>query len=115
MKSRISHWILMGSSVVIILALAGAGVWYELTCYQRAYDQLTRGTMKADVLKRFGKGERVSDCRSTSHSWDGGQEDAISRTCVELFEYFSRHSIEQWDVGFDKDGRVVSKAYLQSP
>jgi len=115
MKSRTGRWILIGSSVTVIVAMACAGLWYEFNHYQRAYEQLTRGTMKANVLKRFGKPGRVSDCRSTSQSWDGRQEDAISKTCVELFEYFSHHSIEQWNIGFDKDGRVVSKAYLQSP
>jgi len=115
MKSRARLWILIGSSVFFILVLACAGVWYELTHYQRAYEHLTRGTTKADVLKHFGKPGRVSDCHLANPSWDGGQEDAISKTCVELFEYFSHHSLEQWDIGFDKDGRVVSKAYLLSP
>ena len=89
MKSRTGRWILIGSSVTVIVVMACAGVWYEFNHYQRAYEQLTRGTMKANVLKRFGKPGRVSDCRSTSQSWDGRQEDAISKTCVELFEYCS--------------------------
>jgi hypothetical protein len=74
MKSRTGHWILIGSSVVVILALACAGVWFEFTHYQRAYEHLTRGTIKADVLKRFGKPGRVSDCRFTSQSWDGDRK-----------------------------------------
>ena len=105
----------MGSSIVVIFVLAFAGVWYELTHYQRAYEQLTRGTTKADVLQHFGKPGRVSDCRFTHLSWDAEQEDAVSKSCVEIFEYFSRHSIEKWEIGFDKEGRVVSKGYLQSP
>ena len=86
MKSRARRWILIGSSVTVIVAMACAGVWYELTHYQRAYEHLTRGTTKANVLKHFGKPGRVSDCHFANSSWDGGQEDALSKTCVELFD-----------------------------
>ena len=41
--------------------------------------------------------------------------DNSSMPCVEEFQYFSRISIGEWDVGFDKNGRVVSKDYLSSP
>jgi hypothetical protein len=114
MSTQTRRAVVIGSTVVVALFLACAGVWYELTHYRRAYEQLTRGTAKADVLKRFGKPGRVTDCRFESQSWDGGPEE-FPKTCVELFEYFSNHSIDGWEIGFDKDGRVVSKAYLQSP
>jgi hypothetical protein len=35
--------------------------------------------------------------------------------CVEEFQYFSHVSIGEWDVGFDKNGKVVSKGYSPSP
>jgi hypothetical protein len=109
---RTRLWILTVSSLILVLAFA---LWYELTHYQKAYEQLTRGSTKVDAVRRFGKPGRVSDCRLSHLSWDDQPEDAISKRCVEIFEYPSCHSIGRWEVGFDQDGRVVSKGYLQSP
>jgi hypothetical protein len=70
---------------------------------------------REEVLKRFGKPGDVRKCDPKSSSWDGNPVDKTSMTCIEEFWYFSKVSLEQWAIGFDKNGRVVSKAYLLSP
>ena len=113
MTTRIRRWILVSTSIIVI-CLVFAAVWYELTFYERAYAWLTTGATKADVLKHFGKPGNIEACVHAPF-WDGGPVDNSSMPCVEEFRYFSRISIGEWDIGFDKNGKVVSKAYSSSP
>jgi len=114
MAIGIRRGIFVGSLIIVCLAIV-AVLRHERTFYQRAYDSLMRGTTKADVLKRFGKPGRIGDCSFVTPTWDNEGQDEIALTCVQTFEYFSRISVGLWIIGFDKDGRVVSKAYLSSP
>jgi hypothetical protein len=112
MTTRIRRWILVSASIIAIF-LVPATVWYEVTFYKRAYAWLTPGATKAEVLKRFGKPGEIEACDSRAPSWDGLPVDGMP--CVEKFRYFSRISIGAWEVGFDKNGKAVSKDYLSSP
>jgi hypothetical protein len=107
------RWILVSASIIFIL-LVFVAIWYELTFYSRAYAWLTPGATKAEVLKRWGKPGNVGACLPHP-SWDGYPVKNSSMPCVEEFEYFSRFSIGEWDIGFDKNGKVVSKGYSSSP
>ena len=102
------------SASIFLFLLVFATVWYELTFYERAYAWLTPGVTKAEVLRRFGKPGDIGVCLSTP-SWDGDPVKNPSMPCVEEFRYFSRISIGEWDIGFDKNGKVVSKGYSSSP
>jgi len=93
--------------------LVRATVWYELTFYKRAYAWLIPGATKAKVLKHFGKPREAEACDHRPPTWDGLPVEEVP--CVEKFRYFSRISIGAWEVGFDKNGKVVSKSYLSSP
>jgi hypothetical protein len=99
---------------IIVICLVFAVIWYELTFYERAYAWLTPGATKAEVLKHFGKPGNVEACAHAPF-WDGNPVDNSSMPCVEEFQYFSRISIGEWDVGFDKNGKAVSKGYSSSP
>jgi hypothetical protein len=115
MTARIRRWILVSASIIVIF-LVSATVWYgryEQSLYKRAYVWLTPGATKAEVLRRFGKPGEIEACDSPAPSWDGSPADGMP--CVEKFRYFSRISIGVWEVGFDKNGKVVSKSYLSSP
>lgn len=48
-------------------------------------------------------------------SWDGKPLDEKSTKCVEEFSYYSHLRIGLWVIGFDENGKVVSKDYLSSP
>jgi hypothetical protein len=114
MPFEIRRWPLICSSIIVVF-LAFAAIRYEYTFYERAYEHLPRGTTKADVLKRFGKPQQMGDCRYSTPTWDDEPADKIAMTCVQTFEYSSRVRIGEWVIGFDGNGRVVSKAYLSSP
>jgi hypothetical protein len=45
----------------------------------------------------------------------GDPVDSSSMPCVEEFRYFSRISIGEWIIGFDKNGKALSKGYSSSP
>jgi hypothetical protein len=113
MTTRVRRWILAGMSIIVI-CLVLAAIWYELTFYERAYAWLTPGATKAEVLKHFGKPGNAEAC-AHAPVWDGNPVDNSSMPCVEEFQYFSRISIGEWDIGFDKNGKVVSKSYSSSP
>ena len=115
MTTRRSRVWLVVSSTLLLIILISALVAFQLTRYGREYPRLTRGTTRDEVIKRFGTPGDIRKCDSLSSSWDGNSVDEISKTCVEEFWYFSKVSLEQWVIGFDKNGRVVSKAYLVSP
>jgi hypothetical protein len=113
MTARARRWTLAGMSIIVI-CLVFAVIWYELTFYERAYAWLTPGATKAEVLEHFGKPGNVEACAHAPF-WDGNPVDNSSMPCVEEFQYFSRISIGEWDVGFDKNGKAVSKGYSSSP
>ena len=113
MTTRIRRWILVSASIIVFL-LVFATIWYELTFYERAYAWLMPGATKSEVLKRFGKPGNIEVCRSAP-SWDGDPVVNSSMPCVEEFRYFSRISIDEWDIGFDKNGKAVTKGYSSSP
>ena len=99
---------------ISVIFLVFAIIWYELTFYQRAYAWLIPGATKAEVLKRFGNPGNGGACLSTP-SWDGDPVDNSPMLCVAEFRYFSRISIGEWIIGFDKNGKAVSKGYSSSP
>ena len=103
-------WLTIGLILVTTIAL-----WFnhQYTRYERAYAQLRAGTAKGDVLKQFGKPNYTEGCRSIS-MWDGQPVENKS-ACVEEFRYFTRLRVGVWIVGFDANGKAVSKYYLSSP
>jgi hypothetical protein len=113
MTTRVRRWVLISVSIILFF-LVFATVWYELTFYERAYAWLAPGATKADVLKHFGKPGRIEECRPAT-SWEGDSVENPSMPCVEEFSYFSRISIGEWVIRFDKNERVISKGYLSSP
>jgi hypothetical protein len=111
MTTRVRRWVLVSVSIIVFF-LVFAAVWYELTFYERAYAWLAPGATKAQVLKHFGKPARVEECR---RSWEGDSVENPSTPCVEEFSYFSRISVGEWVIRFDRNGTVISKGHLQSP
>jgi hypothetical protein len=72
------------------------------------------GTTKSEVIKQFGKPEDIEGCRHVP-LWDDTPVDKESAKCVEEFRYFSRMRIGAWIVGFDANGRAITKYYESSP
>lgn len=98
------------ASVCTLLILKNFIVYKK---YEKAYELIFLGASKADVINKFGNPSKIDKCR-TNPTWDG-EYLLISEKCVEDYWYFSKISIEQWVVGFDDKGNVVSKYHFSSP
>jgi hypothetical protein len=82
--------------------------------YERAYAALQPKASKRSVIDSFGPPSRVERCEKYL-SWDGAPLKTESRECAEELWYHSRMSIEQWSVGLDANGLVISKYHHSSP
>jgi hypothetical protein len=98
----------------MFIGLIAFGVHYQYTRYERAYARLMPGTTKGEVIKQLGKPDDIEECRRVP-LWDGQPVDNESPKCVEEFRYFSRMRIGAWIIGFDANGKAVTKYYLSSP
>ena len=102
------------SALVIVAAVVVLGtLWHRKDNYGNAYEKLTVGTPKSEVVKAFGVPTRTSKCDLVP-SWDG-ERSLNASACVEEYWYGSRITPEQWIVGFDAKGQAVTKYYLVSP
>jgi hypothetical protein len=111
MKQRI--WTVVGLVVLGACVLIAGFVW-EKRRYSAAYEGLSPGTDVSEVLKRFGKPTRIESC-NLNPSWNGEAVSTSKVGCVKQFRYFSKISPEQWIVGFDSEGKAVTKYYFASP
>lgn len=72
------------------------------------------GTTKIEVIKQFGKPDDIEGCHRVP-LWDDEPVEKESTKCVEEFRYVSRMRIGAWIVGFDANGKTVTKYHLSSP
>jgi hypothetical protein len=98
----------------MFIGLVAFWIHYEYTRYERAYARLMPGTTKGEVIKQFGKPDGIEGCHRVP-LWDDQPVDNESTKCVEEFRYFSRMRIGAWIIGFDANGKAVTKYYLSSP
>ena len=104
----------------LVLAFAGVAVLLVSTLirqyrhYESAYAVLIPGTQKAMVLKQFGRPKEIRPC-TLKPSWDAEPLEKQFTGCTEEYWYFSRISPEQWIIGFNEDGRAVTKYHFVSP
>lgn len=107
------HVRLWATICLILTTTVALWVHHRYMRYERAYAHLRPGTPKGDVLRQFGKPNYTEGCHSIS-MWDGQPAENKS-ACVEEFRYFTRLRVGAWIVGFDANGKAVSKYYLSSP
>jgi hypothetical protein len=100
-------------TLVAVTSIWLAYRWY--TRYDRAYARLVPGTTKAEVLREFGQPGYATTSCSQFPSWDEKPLSKDSVKCVEEFEYFYRIRIGGWFIGFDANGKAVTKYYESSP
>lgn len=113
MDSRRRKGVAIGSALVLIIGgTLLAYLW--LTRYERAYANLIPEAPKKEVIRQFGKPGATEICRSTP-LWDDRPVGKQSAKCVEEFRYYYRFRIGAWVVGFDANGRAVTKYHESSP
>jgi hypothetical protein len=110
-KRKVIIRLILVLSVATFLAFSFL-IW-QYKRYEKAYETVVPNAPKLAVLEQFGKPAKILPCRPNG-SWDG-ELSKESESCVEEFWYFSHLSPEQWTIGFDKDGRAISKYHFVSP
>jgi hypothetical protein len=100
--------------MVMILAAVVATAILRVKHYQKAYDSLMPGASKSQVLREWGPPRYSRACRQGA-TWDGDASAVGPLECFEELWYFSQVTPEQWALGFDREGRAVSKYHFVSP
>ncbi len=109
-KAAIIVVAIVTTAVAAILILE---IW-KVNHYQSAYNALKQGATKTEVISDWGPAKDSKSCRSGG-TWDDKPIPPGTKDCVEELWYFSRVTPEQWAIGFDEDGRAVSKYHFVSP
>jgi hypothetical protein len=80
---------------------------------ERGYQQIKVDDSKERVSSLMGQPDEVETCRTVSSSKDTAEDREYQRNCFEQYWYYSL--VSPYVISFDKDGRVISKAYQISP
>jgi hypothetical protein len=101
---------------LLLLPVALGSVWgWSVYAYVRPYERVARGDSESQVLSLFGKPDRVTG-PPENVAWDSDVSlHANQGECVRVFWYIPPIALEQYTVGFDAGGRVVSKYRYSSP
>jgi hypothetical protein len=81
---------------------------------KQSYTEIDRGFNEAQVIALMGKPHKISDCNKTLW-WDLefiGED--INHICKKTY-WYGATEIEQWSIGFNIQGSVVSKYHHVSP
>ena len=103
-----------------MVVLAAAAIFWlvrlnrQYVRYEKAYAALQPGESKKAVFESFGPPAKIQGCEQYL-SWDGVPVKLKQGQCAEQLWYYSRMSLEQWAIGLDANGVVVSKDRLSSP
>jgi hypothetical protein len=97
-------------SLVILLGLAAAALplsWYlRRRAYEGSYSEIRIGDSEQEVVALYGKPLETSDCSEFKRP---SYLEKIQTDCVKVYWYKS--FLEQWIFFFDRDDRVIHKAY----
>jgi hypothetical protein len=80
---------------------------------ERGYQQIKVDDSKEKVSSLMGQPDEVEPCRTVSSSKDTAEDKEYQRNCFEQYWYYSL--VSPYVISFNKDGRVIAKAYQVSP
>jgi hypothetical protein len=99
---------LVGGVVAVCLVVALAWHWREASRRHRAFLEIQEGASEASILATFGQPQEVGRCgESLWWGHDGAYRGKNDGRCQKWIRY--RHFLGGYGVGFDAQGRVVSK------
>ncbi len=111
---RILKWTVVAAALAVSSYL-GYGLWLG---HSRAsgYERVERGDPEERVIGLLGRPDRTTG-RPENVSWDEADIRTNAGECVRECWYADPITIcgEEWTVGFDTRGRVVSKYHYVSP
>jgi hypothetical protein len=102
---------------IVIVALAVTGLVLpilRIKLLEQHYNQVEKGQSKESVEARLGKPAEIKRCTENIW-WDAQFLKKNKGECQEEFWYYSHITPEMWTIGFDENGRVISKYHYVSP
>lgn len=97
-------------SIVVLLGVASTAFtlsWYaRRKVYESSYDKIQVGDTEQAVAKLYGEPSEITDCSDYKRP---GVKDELRNNCTKVYWY--RSLVKQWIFFFDKDGKVLHKAY----
>jgi hypothetical protein len=98
---------------VVVLILGGilstivTGSWFvRRKTFERNYSQIQIGDSEQKVIELYGQPVETSDCSEYKRP---SYLEVVQKYCVKVYWY--RSFLKQWVFFFDKDGKVIHKAY----
>lgn len=112
-KGRFSVGVLV---VVVGVPVLGVLLWpgYRLHRYRSKFLTIARGTTRQLVIDRLGSPGTSEPCGDRLW-WDDQDIGPNNGECVVQMRYWSSWSPENWVIGLDARGNVVSKSRELSP
>lgn len=100
--------VLVGGVVAVSLAVVLAAHWREENRRHQAFLDIQEGASEASIIATFGQPQDVAQCGDALW-WghDGAYRGKNDGRCRKWIRY--RHFLGGYGVGFDAQGRVVSK------
>lgn len=97
-------------SVVVLLCVASSAFtlsWYvRRKVYESSYSKVQVGDSEQAVVRLYGEPSEITDCSDYKRP---GVKDELRNNCTKIYWY--RSLVKQWIFFFDKDGKVLHKAY----
>ena len=97
-------------AIVVILFVASSAFtlsWYlRRKVYESSYDEIQVNDSEQAVVRLYGEPSEITDCSEYKRP---GVKDELRNNCTKVYWY--RSFGKQWIFFFDKDGKVLHKAY----
>jgi hypothetical protein len=116
-KSSAQKILFLGLGILAVALVLFAG--FALNKYrvqrnrERGYEQVNIGDSKELVSSLMGQPDELQTCRVVSGSNDSADDREYQRNCFDQYWYYSL--LHPYVISFNKDGRVIAKAYQISP
>ena len=109
--SRLRGILAIVALLVVVVAVAIGRPVYRIRSFDAAHARITRGADEAAVVGLMGKPERVEASVSVAFWDDATLGDDVAKRVVKQYWYTVKgFGVPfSWTVGFDADGRVISK------
>lgn len=94
--------------VLIIIVSLGLGLSWSMRrrAFATNYAEIAIGDSEERVVALYGRPDETSDCSEYKRP---SYLDEVQRNCVKVYWY--RSFLQQWVFFFDRDDRVIHKAY----
>jgi hypothetical protein len=105
---------LLVAGILIVVLVYVAHPFYKSSTLQQGYKDIKRGMRERRVWELMGRPTTEGVCKNRL-TWDEEYLGPSEGVCIKEYRYESPKTTEVWIVGFDANGRAVSKYHVTSP